>query len=132
MVLREQLASLGHRNVRVFNLAKPAHTSRDSLLKYAALGEARFDLVIFYHGINEARTNNAPPEIFREDYAHYSWYETVNALAPYHGAALLALPYTLRYFIIKIRHNFLKDRYLSTYVVPKEWVQLGFGQLCCE
>jgi hypothetical protein len=125
MELREQLASLGQRNVRVFNLAQPAHTSRDSLLKYAALGEARFDLVIFYHGINEARTNNAPPEIYREDYAHYSWYETVNALAPYHGTALLALPYTLRYFIINIRHNILKDRYSSTYVVRKDWVQYG-------
>ena len=62
MELREQLAYLGQRNVRIFNLAMPAHTSRDSWLKYAALRDARFDLVIFYHGINEARVNNAPPE----------------------------------------------------------------------
>jgi hypothetical protein len=121
--LREQLAYHGHRNVRIFNLAMPAHTSRDSLLKYAALGEARYDLVIFYHGINEARANNAPPEIFRHDYGHYSWYEAVNTLAPYHGTAFLALPYTLRYFIIRARYNLAKDRYLSTYHVPKDWLQ---------
>ena len=42
--LREQLAYAGQRNVRIFNLARPAHTSRDSWLKYAALSEARFDL----------------------------------------------------------------------------------------
>jgi hypothetical protein len=125
MELREQLAYLGHRNVRIFNLAMPAQTSRDSLLKYAALGETRYDLVIFYHGMNEARANNVPPEIFRQDYGHYSWYDTVNTLAPYHGTAFLALPYTLRYFIISARHNLAKDRYLSTYHVPQDWVQFA-------
>jgi hypothetical protein len=125
MELREQLAYHGHRNVRVFNLAVPAHTSRDSLLKYAALGDARFDLVIFYHAINEARANNAPQEIFREDYGHYSWYENVNALAPYHGTAVLALPYTLRYLANNIRYNLRKNQYISTYSVPKEWTQYG-------
>jgi hypothetical protein len=123
--LREQLAYLGHRNVRVFNLAMPAHTSRDSWLKYAALGEARFDLVIFYHGINETRANNAPPGIFREDYAHYSWYEAVNTLAPYHGLAIFALPYTLRYLAIRTRYALTKDRYVPTHDVRNDWVQYG-------
>jgi hypothetical protein len=66
-VLLEQLFRYGHRNVRIFNLAMPAHTSRDSWLKYAALRKARFELVLFYHGINETRANNVPPELFRED-----------------------------------------------------------------
>ena len=125
MELREQLAYRGQRNVRVFNLAMPAHTSRDSLLKYAALGEARYDLVIFYHGINEARANNAPPEIFQQDYGHYSWYAAVNTLAPYHGTAFVALPYTLRYLIVSARYKLTKDSYLSTYHVPERWVQYG-------
>lgn len=125
MELREQLAYLGHRNVRIFNLAMPAHTSRDSLLKYTALGEARFDLVIFYHGINEARANNVPPDIFRQDYGHYSWYEVVNTLAPYHGTAFLALPYTLHYLTLSARQMLMKGRYLSTYHVPEDWIQYG-------
>jgi hypothetical protein len=125
MELREQLAYRGQRNVRIFNLAMPAHTSRDSFLKYAALGEARFDLVIFYHGINDARANNAPPAIFREDYGHYSWYEAVNTVAPYHGTAFLALPYTLRYLAVSARQALMKGRYLSTYHVPEDWVQYG-------
>ena len=123
--LREQLAALGHRDVRIFNLAMPAHTSRDSLLKYAALKDERFDLVIFYHGINEARVNNAPPDVFREDYGHYSWYALVNTLAPYHGSAYFALPYTLRYLAIAARSYLTKNRFVSTYEVRKEWTRYG-------
>jgi hypothetical protein len=123
--LREQLAALGHRDVRIFNLAMPAHTSRDSLLKYGALTDDRFDLVIFYHGINEARVNNAPPDLFREDYGHYSWYEVVNTLAPYHGSAYFALPYTLRYLAIAARSYLTKNRFISTYEVRKEWARYG-------
>jgi len=123
--LLEQLAYKGHRNVRIFNLAMRAHTSRDSWLKYAALGEARFELVVFYDGINEARANNAPPDIFREDYAHYAWYKIVNTLAPYHGTASFALPYTLRYLAICMQYALTKDRYVPIHSPRKDWVQYG-------
>ncbi|MHC4473366.1 MAG: hypothetical protein ACYTDY_13905 [Planctomycetota bacterium] len=123
--LEEQLARNGRRNVRVFNLAMPAHTSRDSWLKYAALDEARFELVVFYHGINEARANNAPPELFREDYAHYFWYEAVNTLAPYHGEASFALSYTLRYIVIRARYVLQSDRYILTHHPRQDWMDYG-------
>jgi len=123
--LLEQLAYNGHRNVRIFNLAKQAHTSRDSWLKYAALGDARFALVVFYDGINEARANNAPPEIFREDYSHYSWYKIVNTLAPYHGTTSFALPYTLRYLAIGMQYALTKYRDVPTHDPRKEWVRYG-------
>jgi hypothetical protein len=123
--LLEQLAHSGRRNVRVFNLAQPANTSRDSLLKYAAVGEARFELVIVYDGINDARTNNVPPELFREDYGHYSWYETVNALAPYHGKSSFALPYTLRYLAAGVRHVMAKGSYVPPEAPRADWVQYG-------
>jgi hypothetical protein len=123
--LRKQLANNGQENVRIFNFARLAQTSRDSRLKYAALGDARFDLVLFYHGINEARANNAPPEIFRNDYAHYSWYEIVNTLAPYHGTASFALPYTLHLIAIKIRQVLREDRYVSRHVPREDWIHFG-------
>lgn len=103
----EDLADNGRRSVRIFNLAMPAHTSQDYWLKYAALAEARFDLVIVYDGLDEDLANNVPPELFREDYAHYSWYEIVNTLAAYHGTASFALPYTLRYLVIHIRQTMM-------------------------
>ena len=123
--LLEQLAHNGRRNVRIFNLAQPAHTSRDSLLKYAALDKARFELVIIYDGINEARANNVPPQLFHEDYSHYAWYETVNALAPYHGRTYFALPYTLRYLFVRMRHVLAKDNYVPPEAPRRDWVQYG-------
>lgn len=123
--LREALAYSGHRNVRIFNLAEPAHTSRDSWLKYAALDRGRFQLVIVYDGINETRANNAPPELFRDDYGHYAWYATANALAPYHPSATLALPYTLRYLSENARSVLHPDRYVPTHSPRPEWLQYG-------
>jgi hypothetical protein len=123
--LPEQLAFQGHRNVRVYNLAVPAQTSRDSRLKYAALRGPRFDLVLVYDGINDARTNNAPPDVFRDDYGHYAWYETVNALAPYHGRASFALPYTLRFLALGLRQAVLARRYVPPEAPREEWLQYG-------
>jgi hypothetical protein len=123
--LQEQLAREEHRKVRIFNLAVPAHTSRDSRLKYAALGKARFELVVIYHGINEARANSVPPDVFRDDYGHYAWYELINALAPYHGKASFALPYTLRYLALKVRQDLAKDRYIPTHTPREDWVHYG-------
>jgi hypothetical protein len=57
-VLLEELAYKGRRNIRIFNLAMSAHTSRDSWIKYAALGAAALNWCSFYHGINETRANN--------------------------------------------------------------------------
>lgn len=124
-VLLEELAYKGHRNVRIFNLAMTSHTSRDSWIKYGALGAARFELVLFYDGINETRANNAPPEIFREDYSHYSWYEDVNMLASYHGTASFALPYTLRHLVNQMRRHLTKDSYVPINMPRKDWVQYG-------
>jgi hypothetical protein len=123
--LQEELAFEGHRNVRIFNLATTAHSSRDSRLKYAAISEARFELVVFYHGINETRANNAPPEIFREDYSHYSWYEIVNTMASYHGRTSFALSYTLHYLVMKLRRVLMKDRYVPIHNPREDWVHYG-------
>jgi hypothetical protein len=123
--LIEQLAYEGRRDVRVFNLAKPAQTSRDSLLKYRALDPALFDLVIFYDGINEVRANNVPPRLFRDDYGHYAWYEAVNALAGYHRKASLALPYTLRYLAVAMRQLLRPDDYVATDIPRREWLDHG-------
>lgn len=123
--LLEQLALAGHRGVRISNLARPAHTSRDSLLKYAALGDARFELVIVYHGVNEARANNVPPRYFRDDYEHIAWYETVNALAPAHRARRWALPTTLGYVGLMIRQRLARAEYVPIHQPRRGWVRHG-------
>jgi hypothetical protein len=123
--LLEQLYLGGRQNVRIFNFSAPAHTSRDSLLKYQAVLDARFDLVLVYDGANEARTNNVPPEMFREDYSHYSWYATINAVAPYHRNAIFALPYTLRYALANAKQSLAPGRYVPTHEPRPDWVEYG-------
>lgn len=123
--LREQLAFAGHRDVRIFNLAAPGLTSRDSRLAYEAIGPEHFDLVVVYDGINEARANNVPPELFRDDYGHYGWYEVVNALARHHGRARLALPYTLEYLGLRVHEIVLAGRYVPRNSPRAEWLRYG-------
>jgi len=123
--LLEQLARAGLEDVRVHNLAQPAHTSRDSLVKYAALGGARFDAVVVYDGINDARADNVPPELFRADYSHLPWYGLVNAVAPAAGRARLALPTTLRYAGALLRQSLRPGDYAGGDRPRPEWLRYG-------
>ncbi|HXV36948.1 MAG TPA: hypothetical protein VEC18_07355 [Myxococcota bacterium] len=62
--------------VRLVSTGVPAHMTYDSLWKYRYWYEGYdFDLVIFYHGINDARANNYPREVFRDDYTQFSYYQ---------------------------------------------------------
>jgi hypothetical protein len=87
-------------------------TSRDSLLKYRALEGKEFDLVVFYHGINDARMNNCPREQFRDDYTHCSWYARVESLARHREVNWWATPYTIEYLAIGALDNRVFGRYL--------------------
>jgi len=79
-IFRAALEGRTDRPITLYNLATPAHTSRDSLLKYFYAIERRpVDLVIIYHNINELRANNCPPGVFREDYGHYAFNRLANA-----------------------------------------------------
>ena len=123
--LAEDMAYHGQRNVRIYDLAYPAHTSRDSRLKYAALEQARFDLVIVYDGINDTRANNVPPALFQEDYGHITWYQVANALATYHRKASFALPYTARYVGLRISQVLHPGRYIRSATPSPAWVEYG-------
>ena len=81
-------------------LGVPGHTSLDSYYKYRSLSAARFDLVFIYDGFNEVRANNAPPEVFRDDYSHYGYYVLLRDIIDRHKLWPLTTPYTIQ-FIIK-------------------------------
>ncbi|MFK7820711.1 MAG: hypothetical protein AB8G99_18480 [Planctomycetaceae bacterium] len=74
---RDFAAKAGSKQVRLYNLAKSAHTSLDSLLKMRQLSHRDFDVVVIYHGINDARMNCCKPEHFRSDYSHCKWYQSM-------------------------------------------------------
>tara|TARA_R110002072_G_scaffold1983_1_gene16194 strand:- start:31060 stop:32160 length:1101 start_codon:yes stop_codon:yes gene_type:complete len=125
--LREQLAFAGVYNIKVCNLAVASHTSRDSLIKYRALSRSHFDLVILYHGINDARANNAPGDVYRDDYSHYAWYETANVLSDYHGNSWFALSSLLHQAWLGVKQRVFSGQYLSFYhpLPPPEWTRYG-------
>jgi hypothetical protein len=78
-VAQPLLATLRERygeRIRLYNLAKSAHTTRDSFLKYSRLKDKHFDLIIVYHGINDCRMNCVPKDGFRDDYSHCAWYDS--------------------------------------------------------
>jgi hypothetical protein len=68
----------GEKPIQILNAAWPGQSSLDSWYKYDLLRDEKFDVVIFYHGINEVRANYVRPELWRPDYNHYSWYNNVN------------------------------------------------------
>lgn len=105
---REALAqrlgeATGHQKIRLYDLAYPAHTMRDSVLKYRLLEDRHFDLVIVYHGINDTRMNNVEPALFRDDYTHAAWYQEIARMEA-HADLLpyLTLPFTLEHALINV------------------------------
>ncbi len=95
--LKKQLSEMAGKKIRIHNAAAQGHTSRDSYFKYRHLQHIPFDAVFFYHGINEVRTNNCPPQLFREDYSHYyQWYSLLNLYDQHPEMRWLSFPYTIR------------------------------------
>jgi hypothetical protein len=122
--LRERLAATMKRPVAIYNLATIGHTSRDSAAKYDALDSRRFDLVVFYHGINDARANNVPPDTFKADYSHYAWYAALDALE-HHEHAVLALPYTVAFLTVRLQDTLGIVQYVPLHAPRPEWVAYG-------
>lgn len=83
------------RRFDVVNVAAPAHTSLDNFLKYKLLEDQRFDLVIYYEGINDTRVNNIPPGEFRDDYSHVKWYSDIHMLLRHSEINVTVMPYLL-------------------------------------
>ena len=111
--------------VRIYNLARAAHSSRDSLNKYLRLSEKRFDLVLFYHAINESRMNNVPPDMFRDDYTHASWYARIDALKRHPETPAITLFYALHYLWIKFGEKTGLIPYLPKHIPPESWLDYG-------
>ncbi|MDP3937691.1 MAG: hypothetical protein Q8R92_06095 [Deltaproteobacteria bacterium] len=62
-------------HARVISSGVPAHMTFDSLWKYEYWYRGYdLDLVIFYHGINDARANSYPDDLFQEDYTQLLYY----------------------------------------------------------
>ena len=98
--LRKRLRQSTRHKVRIFNAANIGRSSLDSWLKYKQLIDKQFDLVVFYHAINETRLNNCTRATFKSDYSHSCWYKRLKRLQWHEQFMPFALPYTLEYAAI--------------------------------
>ncbi len=55
-------------------VARAAHNSRDSALKYTRIADKPFDYVLVYNGINDVPMNYIPDDRFDLGYRHCSWF----------------------------------------------------------
>ncbi|MCD4779136.1 MAG: hypothetical protein K8S27_01100 [Candidatus Omnitrophica bacterium] len=119
--LTEQLG----RKVRIFNLSKFAHSSRDSLMKYQFLRDKSFDLVLIYHGINEVRSNNIPAHLFKSDYSHCPFYERVNTFNRHQEISFVVFPWLVHDLIINMKQRFSPDNYIPFEQPRAGWLRYG-------
>lgn len=110
------------RDVLIENVAMSGHTSLDSLVKYWLLAGRPYDVVVFYHGINDTRANNCPPELFRADYSHFSWYTRVRALMRHPEAGWWLTPYLVD---VALKRAMEPGKLTPTGDPRPEWVKYG-------
>ncbi len=124
--IKEELMRRTRRDVVMINLARPGHTSLDSLWKYEWVEDVPHDALLVYHGINDARANNCPSEVFKPDYSHYSWYREINALrnTPRYARNLM-FPFTLKVLLIRLHERAAPDAYLQIHEPRKDWLEYG-------
>lgn len=124
--LERRFSRAAARPVRLYSFAMRAHTTRDSALKYRLLAGHGFDLIVLYHGINDARLNNAPPELFRADYSHAAWYDEIGQMLrvqPWRRGPLL--PYTLGYAWMSFTEIRAFGRYVPRHRPNHAWTRYG-------
>lgn len=96
-------------SLKVFSLAKAGHTSLDSKIKLKLLASLPFDFIVFYHGINDSRANNIPPEHFDMDYKHFAFYDEVALCLQHEGKKWSILPFSFNFIRLKINSFFSEN-----------------------
>ena len=125
-LLLEKMTYATKGRIRVHNLSKAGHTSLDSYYKYRRLSNKKFDLILFYHGINDLRLNNCPSSIYQSDYSHSTWYKVINLFERHGKISNIALLYSLYYRITKMEEKLSSPpKYLSSKQQKQEWMKYG-------
>lgn len=126
--MQEAFGKLAGREAKVYNLANPGMGTLDSLTKYQLMEDygKHFDLVVVYHGINDVRLNNCPPEKFRDDYTHAGFYKQIKRMEDQMGLLLFfRLPYTVEYTIIHLMSSKRLEYYVPRHKLNPAWTQYG-------
>jgi hypothetical protein len=99
-------------NVNVYNLSMPGHNSLDNLIKYEALRDFNFDVVVYYESINETRVNNIDSAYFKNDYSHISWYRNIYLIKKHPELKFTVIPFFLEYIVDRINLKVNRNKYI--------------------
>ena len=125
-LLLEQMTYTTRRKIRVHNVSNPGHTSLDSYYKYRYLSNKKFDLILFYHGINDLRLNNCPTPVYQSDYSHYSWYKVINLFEREKWVRHIASLYSLYYRFTRMKEKIgFPLKYIPRKHLKEEWLKYG-------
>jgi hypothetical protein len=111
--------------VKVFSVSIPGHTSMDSFYKYKFLKNKQFDLVIFYHGINEVRANYIEPKSFKIDYSHFYWYSVLGALDSHFEHQYIVFPFTIHFLYLTLKKIALNELEHTKEIPRFEYLDYG-------
>ena len=124
-LLRLKIGKSTSKDVRIQNLSELGHSSLDSLYKYQYLENVNFDLVIYYHGINELRANNIPEKFFKKDYSHYAWYKLINIYLKKQRINSIIFPRIINLLIYNINEKISPTPTVPIHIPKEEWMKFG-------
>ena len=107
--------------VNIYNLARFAHTTLDTKIKFDHCENLGFDYVLPYDGINDTRSNNCPDNIFDKDYSHIQFYSQVNVFQRHPEIKYFVLPFVIDYYWneFKIKAGYKK-------LIPQEYIVVNW------
>ena len=121
--LKEKLPYI---QVEILNFSQPGQTSKDSWNKIKSYKELeRADLVIFYHGINEAKANSCPDSIFSLEYNHYQRIKRINKIMNHSEANFSVIPLYLDMLWESMNPKMSLEKYYSTPGLGDKWLVYG-------
>ena len=127
--LKTDLSELLRQKVTIVNLSRFGYTSFDETMLYRTLKTVRFDMVVFYEGLNDLRLNNCPPALFKTDYSHFGRYGLINFLIKHQLLIhYLSFPYSVYHLTqILIPEKFLPFHSVSHMpeIRKRGWTKYG-------
>jgi hypothetical protein len=124
--ISDKMASPGADSFSVFNASGIGFSSRDNLTCYRLLSDLRFDLVIDYSGINDARFNNCPGGIFKNDYSQIPWNNEINCILRHPEMNYTVIPFFIDFSYQLIYESIAKDKFIPVhYSMRQSWWDFG-------
>jgi hypothetical protein len=113
-------------NYEVYTASGIGFSSLDNLNCYTLLKPLAFDLVVFYGGINDARFNNCPSAVFKQDYSHLVWNNEVNCVLRHTEMNVSVLPFLFDFVSQKLYQRFCTDKFIPIhYELTSDWWKYG-------